>query len=129
MDHTRYRVRLTDEAIKMLRRLGRRYGAKTYHTLRDLIKGLDFEPEKKGEPLRRQLQGLYSLHYSRFRVIYHIDGDEFVNASDLEQLLGSWGERADCEEAIPTCACRAAFEHNCAVNAFDFAHHMLDTTA
>ena len=67
-----FRVLLTDQAVRMLRRVGKKYGAKTYGILRDLIKGLAHEPDKQGEPLRGRLSGLFSLHYSRFRVIYQI---------------------------------------------------------
>ena len=73
-----YRVRLTDEAKGNLRRIGKKYGKKTYQTLRDLIQDLEYDAEQKGEPLQGQLRGLYSCHYSRFRVIYQIDGQEFV---------------------------------------------------
>ena len=68
-----YRVRLTDEATKMLRSIGRKYGKKTYEILRDLIRDLESEPQKKGFALRGKLAGFWSLHYSRFRVIYRID--------------------------------------------------------
>lgn len=71
-----YRVYLVLEAKKMLRRIGKKYGRKTYEVLRDLIRELEFEPDKKGEPLKGQLRGLHSLHYSRFRVIYRIEHNE-----------------------------------------------------
>ena len=75
MSGKRYRVLLTDEAKDMLRRLGKKYGKKTYQVLRDLIRGLAVEPEKKGIELRAPLSGFYSLHYSRFRIIYMIEDD------------------------------------------------------
>jgi len=62
----------------MLRKIGKRYGKKTYEVLRDLIQGLEFEPQKKGEALRGQLHGLHSLHYSRFCVIYRIEKKDAV---------------------------------------------------
>lgn len=68
-----YRVKLTDEATDMLRAIGRKYGKKTYEILRDLIRDLEFEPKKKGSALCGKLAGFWSLHYSRFRVIYKID--------------------------------------------------------
>ncbi len=67
-----YAVSITDEAARMLRRLRKKYGAATYDTLRDLILDLKTDPDKKGEPLRDKLAGLWSLHYSRFRIIYRI---------------------------------------------------------
>ncbi len=73
-----YRVKLANRAKKDLRRIGKRYGKKTYETLRDIIVGLEFDPKKKGEPLRGILGGLHSYHYSRFRIIYHINSGEFV---------------------------------------------------
>lgn len=73
-----FRVRITENAKDDLRRIGKRYGKTTYQVLRDLITDLAFEPEKKGEPLCGALHGLFSKHYSRFRVIYHIDKREFV---------------------------------------------------
>ena len=73
-----FRVKLVDRAIDDLRRIGKRYGKKTYETIRDLVRDLEFEPNKKGEPLRGTLSGLYSRHYSRFRIIYHVDSDELV---------------------------------------------------
>lgn len=73
-----FRVRLAERAIDDLRRIGKRYGKKTYETIRDQIRDLEFEPDKKGEPLLRNLTGLHSRHYSRFRIIYCIDAKEFV---------------------------------------------------
>ena len=73
MTEKRYRVLLAAEAKEMLRKIGKRYGKKTYEVLRDLIRGLEFEPDKRGQPLHAPLQGFYSLHYSRFRVIYRIE--------------------------------------------------------
>ena len=71
-----FRVVLTTAAKEMFRKIGRKYGKKTYEVLRDLVKGLESEPEKQGFPLRAPLHGLYSLHYSRFRVIYRIENNE-----------------------------------------------------
>ncbi len=73
MAREHFLVRLTAEAEKMLRRIGKKYGKKTYEVLRDRIFDLEIEPEQKGQALRGQLSGLYSMHYSRFRVIYRID--------------------------------------------------------
>lgn len=73
-----YRVMLTREAAEMLRRTGKKYGRKTYETLRDLIRGLQDDPHSKGQPLRAPLDGYYSLHYSRFRVIYRIENRRAV---------------------------------------------------
>lgn len=67
-----YRVRLVREAKEMLRKIGKKFGKNTYESLRDLIQELEFNPEQRGEALSGQLHGLYSLHYSRFRVIYRI---------------------------------------------------------
>lgn len=78
MPDKQFRVRLVNEAREMLRKIGRKFGKKTYQLLRDLIQDLEFEPEKKGLPLRSPLQGFYSLHYSRFRVIYRIEQDEAI---------------------------------------------------
>ena len=78
MESECFRVRMTDEAINMLRHIRKRYGNKTYEVLRDLILGLEVTPEQKGEPLRGVLKGLFSLHYSRFRVIYRIRQDRLV---------------------------------------------------
>ena len=73
-----FRVQVTSGAKDDLRRIGKRYGKKAYETVRDLICDLDFEPEKKGEPLQGSLRGLYSRHYSRFRIIYSIERGELV---------------------------------------------------
>lgn len=78
MPSKHFRVKLADRAVNDLRKIGKRYGKKTYETIRDLIRDLEFEPDKKGEKLRGLLDGLYSRHYSRFRIIYHIHSDEFV---------------------------------------------------
>ena len=78
MSSESFRVRLTAGAKDNLRRIGKRYGKRTYETIRDLIQDLEFEPEKKGEPLQGVLRGLYSRHYSRFRIIYRMDKGEFV---------------------------------------------------
>jgi mRNA-degrading endonuclease RelE of RelBE toxin-antitoxin system len=73
-----YRVKLADRSIDDLRRIRKRYGGKTYEILRDLIRDMKFEPEKKGERLSGPLRGLFSRHYSRFRIIYQVDSGEFV---------------------------------------------------
>lgn len=73
-----YRVRIANSAKKSLRRIGKKYGKKTYETIRDLIFDLEFDPEQKGVALRGQLHGLHSRHYSRFRIIYRIDGRELI---------------------------------------------------
>lgn len=80
MQTQRYRVRLAARVKDDLRRIGKKYGKKSYETVRDLIKSLEFEPQKKGEPLSGRLKGLYSLHYSRFRIIYGIYNQELVVA-------------------------------------------------
>jgi mRNA-degrading endonuclease RelE of RelBE toxin-antitoxin system len=68
-----YRVQVVAEAKEMLRKIGKKYRKKTYEVIRDLIRELEFEPDKRGQPLHAPLQGLYSLHYSRFRVIYRFE--------------------------------------------------------
>ena len=73
-----HRVRIAESAKKDLRHIGKKYGKKTYETIRELIVDLEFDPEKKGEALRAPLHGLHSLHYSRFRIIYRIDRGEFI---------------------------------------------------
>ena len=78
MSSRRHRVRVTESAKDSLRRIRKRYGAKTYETVRDLIRDLESEPAKKGEPLQGVLRGLYSRHYSRFRIVYHIDKGELI---------------------------------------------------
>lgn len=78
MSGSYYRVRIAERAKKDLKRIGKKYGRNTYETIRDLILDLEFEPEQKGEALAGLLHGLHSRHYSRFRIIYRIDGREFV---------------------------------------------------
>lgn len=73
-----YRVRIVNSAKKGLRQIGKKYGRNTYETIRDLILDLEFNPEQKGEPLHGWLHGLHSRHYSRFRIIYRIDGKNLV---------------------------------------------------
>lgn len=73
-----YRVRLATRVKDDLRHIGKRYGKKSYETVRDLISDLEFEPEKKGEALVGKLKGLHSLHYSRFRIVYRIDKQELI---------------------------------------------------
>ena len=73
-----YRVRIVNSAKKDLRQIGKKYGRNTYETIRDLILDLEFNPEQKGEPLHARLHGLHSRHYSRFRIIYRIDGKNLV---------------------------------------------------
>jgi mRNA-degrading endonuclease RelE of RelBE toxin-antitoxin system len=67
-----YQVVISVAAGRMLTSIRKKYGAKVFGMLRDLIRGLASEPQKKGEPLSGVLHGLYSLHYSRYRVIYKI---------------------------------------------------------
>ena len=78
MSNQLYRVRIAESAKDDLRRIGRKHGKKTYEIIRELIKGLEFDADKKGEPLQGSLRSLYSLHYSRFRIIYQVDGDVFT---------------------------------------------------
>lgn len=73
-----FRVRLSSAAKDDLRSIGKRYGKKTYQVIRDLICGLESEPEKKGQSLVGRLRGLHSLHYSRFRIIYRIERRQAV---------------------------------------------------
>lgn len=73
-----HRVRVVESAKKDLRRIAKKYGKNTYETVRDLILDLEFDPEQKGRALRGRLHGLYSRHYSRFRIIYRIDGAELI---------------------------------------------------
>lgn len=76
MSGDRFRVRIGESATDDLRRIGKKFGRKTYEIIRDLI--LEFEPEKKGEPLRGRLRGLHSRHYSRFRIIYRVQKKALV---------------------------------------------------
>lgn len=73
-----YRVKIAVSAKDDLRRIAKKYGKKTYETIRDLIRDLAIDPVQKGEPLRGKLAGLLSRHYSRFRIIYRVDGREFT---------------------------------------------------
>ena len=96
----------------MLAKIGKKYGRKTYGCLRDLIRELEFEPDKKGEALRGQLQGLHALHYSRFRVIYVIDDNgpqvvvvaagwhEAGSRRDIYQIVSNLVEAGSVEEAL-----------------------------
>jgi mRNA-degrading endonuclease RelE of RelBE toxin-antitoxin system len=59
----------------MLRGIQKRYGRKTYETLRELIPALETHPAGRGQPLRSPLHGLFAVHYSRFRVIHAIEDD------------------------------------------------------
>jgi mRNA-degrading endonuclease RelE of RelBE toxin-antitoxin system len=76
--HGFFRVRITHESKEMLRRVGKKYGQKSYGILRDLIRDLECEPQQKGQPLHGQLRGLYSLHYSRFRVLYKVERSQAI---------------------------------------------------
>ena len=73
---TYYRVQLTGRAKKDLRKIGKRKGKSTYEKLRDLINDLEFEPAEKGDALTGPLRGFFSLHYSRYRVIYVVEEGE-----------------------------------------------------
>lgn len=78
MSGDRFRVRIGESATDDLRRIGKKFGKKTYEIIRDLILDLEFEPEKKGEPLRGRLRGLHSRHYSRFRIIYRVQNEALI---------------------------------------------------
>lgn len=94
-----HRVLITDAAKDMLLRIGKKYGKRVYETLRDMIRGLEFEPEKKGQALAGRLHGFYSLHYSRYRVVYRIDGEKAV----VLVIGAGWhesGPRADIYQVI-----------------------------
>jgi mRNA interferase RelE/StbE len=70
-----YRVQITHTAKRMLRKIGRRNGTKVYGILRDQILDLEFNPKQKGRALRAPLEGLYSRHHSRYRIIYAVRDD------------------------------------------------------
>lgn len=94
-----YRVQIAHEAKKMLRDIGKKYGRKNYEMLRDMIRELEFDPDKKGRPLSGKLHGLYSLHYSRFRVVYRImngHAEVIIVAAGFHAS----GERSDIYKAI-----------------------------
>ncbi len=78
MPPERYRVLISESAKQILREIVKKYGNKVYGILRDLILALEVEPEKKGQPLGGKLHGFFSLHYSRYRVIYKINGEEAI---------------------------------------------------
>ncbi|MBN2324869.1 MAG: type II toxin-antitoxin system mRNA interferase toxin, RelE/StbE family [Spirochaetes bacterium] len=65
----RYSVELTSKAKEMLDTIQINLRKK----LVTQIRTLENEPEKKGKPLCGELSGFYSLHFSRYRVIYTID--------------------------------------------------------
>lgn len=94
-----FRVKLTDVAKDDLRRIRRKYGQKTYDTLKDLICDLEFEPTKKGEPLRGVLSGLYSRHYSRFRIVYQVRQEHF-EVITISCGFHETGSRSDIYEAL-----------------------------
>ena len=71
-----FRVLITPRALRMLKKIRKRYGRQTFEVLRDLILDLEIDPDKKGVALRPPLNGLYSLYYSRFRVVYSVDQGE-----------------------------------------------------
>lgn len=83
----------------MLRNLGKKYGKKVLHTLREAILGLERDPTLQGQPLRPPLHGLWSLHHSRFRVIYSVENHRLTV---LVVAVGhhSSGERDDIYQVV-----------------------------
>ena len=94
MEPESYRVQITETAKRMLRRIGKRYGKKVYGILRDQIADLEFNPKQKGQALRPPLEGLYSRHYSRYRVIYTVRDDAALVVAVAVGYHAS-GERRD----------------------------------
>lgn len=67
-----YRVVIQPVALEMLRRIAdRRIRDKVFQRIAELAQ----EPEKRGKPLRDELQGFWSLRAAaqRYRVIYKIE--------------------------------------------------------
>lgn len=95
----KYTVEITNRAIEMLRDIRKRHGKRTYEILRDLILDLESKPALKGQPLTGPLHGLFSLHYSRFRVVYMVENNR---ARVLVVAAGhhSSGERDDIYQIL-----------------------------
>lgn len=69
-----YGIELTGKAKEMLDAIQLNIRKKIVQQIRML----ENEPEKKGKPLCGELSGFYSLHFSRYRVIYTIDQGRVV---------------------------------------------------
>ena len=66
----RYEVRWTETARTLWREIqDRRLRAR----LLDLSARLEISPETQGRPLREELSGYWSLHWSRWRLVYSLD--------------------------------------------------------
>ena len=70
----KYSIELTVTAKEMLELIQLNHRKKIVEQIRTLEK----EPEKKGKSLHGELSGFYSLHFSRYRVIYTIDKGRVV---------------------------------------------------
>jgi len=73
---TIYQVLFTDIYIKALDSI-KRHGRTIAVAIQEEAEGLSIYPEKKGYPLTRELNGLWSkrVYYQRYRIIYRIQND------------------------------------------------------
>lgn len=72
MARSRYEVRMTASAEKMLKGLQRKRGRQAIETLRSIIMDLADSPLEKTQPLTGALRGLRSLHSGRFRIVVRV---------------------------------------------------------
>ena len=68
-----YRIRWTDSARELLRAIRDR---RIQDKLLDAANELADSPDMRGRPLVGELTGYWSLHWSRYRVVYVIDEDK-----------------------------------------------------
>ena len=66
---TTYAVKFVPQFYKDLKSLSNKTLQKK---LLDAAEDLDIDPDKQGFPLVRDLKGLRSLHFSRYRIIYKV---------------------------------------------------------
>jgi len=70
-----YRVEWTEEAEKQLAQIDKTLGKKLYEKTNH---DLSLDPFNNGEPLLHELKGLWSFHFSRYRVIYRIEKEKVL---------------------------------------------------
>jgi mRNA-degrading endonuclease RelE of RelBE toxin-antitoxin system len=68
-----YQVLWNDAALELMRMVKDR---RVQRRLFDLADTLAEEPQRRGQPLYDDLTGYWSLHWSRWRVIFSIEEDE-----------------------------------------------------
>lgn len=81
-DRTNYQIHFAPETDAEFKRIGH---AAARRILEAILKKLTDEPDRYGDPLRKDLSGYRKLRVGQYRVVYHVEG---ANARVLILAVG-----------------------------------------